>query len=348
MQQEKQDIPLLAIVLLSYNGRSLLEKFLPTLLQCTPDKYEIVVVNNGSTDDTADYLNQHHKDVRVITIDNNKGFTNGYVKSLSQIEAKYYCLISADIEVTEGWVDPVIELLESDEKNAVCQPKIRSYNEKQKFEYAGAAGGFIDKFGYLFCRGRLFFTVEEDQGQYNTASEVFWASGACFFIRSEIYHKLGGLDDDFFAHMEEVDMCWRVRNAGYKVWVQPKSLVYHVGGAIITYGSPGKVYRNYRNSLILLTKNLPMSQLIWKLPFRLLLDGLAFFLSISRKEYKAAFTIIKAHFHFNRSLFKWLGKRKNSRKFVNQPDHTGWYPKSVVVKYFLQGVRTFDRLKWKP
>lgn len=339
--------PILSIVLLSYNSRDFLSQFLPKLTKFTPDKYEIVVVNNGSTDDTEAFLQENYPQLRVVKIEVNKGFTNGYIESLKQIDAKYYCLISSDIEVTENWADPIIDLMESDDQIAACQPKIKSWHDRNKFEYAGACGGYLDKYGYLFCRGRIFYTVEEDHGQYDENIEVFWASGACLFVRSDLYHQVGGLDDDFFAHMEEVDLCWRLKNLGYKIMCVPASEVFHVGGSIISYGSPGKTYRNYRNNLILLIKNLPFGQLIWKLPYRLFLDGVAFFHLLFTGQVKLAFVIIKSHMFFHARTLHWLKKRKQVRSLVVDESNTRFYPKSIVWKYFIEKVKFFSELNWK-
>jgi len=339
--------PLLSIVLLSYNSKHFLEQFLPPLIKYTPESYEIVVVNNGSTDDTDTYLSENFPQIRTIKIKENKGFTNGYVESLKQIDAKYYCLISSDIEVSENWAQPVVELMEKDENVAACQPKIKSWHRRNEFEYAGACGGFLDKYGYLFCRGRIFYSVEEDHGQYDENAEIFWASGACFFVRADLYHQSGGLDDDFFAHMEEVDLCWRFRNMGYKIMCVPKSEVFHVGGSIISYGSATKTYRNYRNNLILLTKNLPLNQLIWKLPYRFILDGIAFFHLLFIGQVKLAFVIIKSHFHFHMRTLHWIKSRKVARKMAKKEVITAFYPKSIVWKYFINKVRHFSDLHWK-
>ncbi len=339
--------PLLSVVLLSYNSKHFLEQFLPPLIENTSPEYEIVVVNNGSTDDTEEYLQKEFPNVRTIKIEVNKGFTNGYVESLKQIDAKYYCLISSDIEVTKHWAKPVVEMMESDENVAACQPKIKSWHRKNEFEYAGACGGYLDKYGYLFCRGRIFYTVEEDEGQYDENAEIFWASGACLFVRADLYHQSGGLDDDFFAHMEEVDLCWRLRNMGYKIMCVPKSEVYHVGGSIISYGSAPKTYRNYRNNLILLTKNLPFSQLIWKLPYRLILDGIAFFHLLFTGQVKLAFVIIKSHLHFHSRFPHWMKSRKEARKLAKKDYSPSFYPQSIVWKYFINRVRKFSDLNWK-
>ena len=343
---EKTNIPTLSIVLLSYNSRDYLERFIPILLKNTPKEHEIVVVNNGSTDDTEAFLNENYPELRVVKIEKNRGFTNGYKESLSQIDAKYYCLLSSDVEVSENWTEPVLKVLESNPDVAVCQPKIKSWHNRNEFEYAGACGGYLDKYGYLFCRGRLFYTVEEDKGQYNDNTEIFWASGACFFVKSDVYHELGGLDDDFFAHMEEVDLCWRIKNAGYKIMAVPASEVFHVGGSIISYGSASKTFRNYRNNLILLMKNLPLNEVIWKLPYRLFLDGVAFFHLLFTGEVKQAFTIIRSHMSFHIRFLYWVKKRISTRKMVKEDANISFYNKSIVWKYFIQGSRKFSELNW--
>ena len=343
---EKTSAPTLSVVLLSYNSRDYLERFIPILLRYTPPEHEIIIVNNGSTDDTESFLNDNYPNLRVIKIEINKGFTNGYKESLKQIDATYYCLLSSDVEVSENWIEPILKVFESDSNVAVCQPKIKSWHNRNEFEYAGASGGYLDKYGYLFCRGRLFYTVEKDNGQYNDNVEIFWASGACFFVKSDVYHKLGGLDDDFFAHMEEVDLCWRIKNAGYKVMAVPGSEVFHVGGSIISYGSASKTYRNYRNNLILLTKNLPLHELIWKLPFRLFLDGIAFFHLLFTGEVKQAFTIIRSHMSFHVRFPYWIKKRISTRKMVKKNCDVSFYHKSIVWKYFIGGSRKFSELKW--
>jgi len=344
---ELQSNQLLSIVLLSFNSKGFLEQFLPMLIKFTPVKYEIIIVNNGSTDDTEVFLNEEYPTLRVIKIEKNKGFTNGYVESLKQINSKYYCLLSSDIEVTENWTEPIIDLMEKDESVAACQPKMKSWHKRNEFEYAGACGGYLDKYGYLFCRGRIFYSIEEDNGQYDETTEVFWASGGCFFVKSDLYHKFGGLDDDFFAHMEEVDLCWRLKNGGYKIMCVPDSEVYHVGGSIISYGSAPKTYRNYRNSLILLIKNLPLNQLLWKFPYRLALDGIAFFHLLFRGDVLLAFTIVKSHWHFHIKSLYWLKKRKAVRKLAVDDAKAKYFPQSIVWKYFIGGFRKFSELNWK-
>jgi GT2 family glycosyltransferase len=239
-----------------------------------------------------------------------------------------------------------IDLMDSDLAIGICQPKIKSYNHKTQYEYSGAAGAYIDKYGYPFCRGRIFYSVEEDKGQYDDIREVFWCSGACMFIRSAVYHDIGGFDNAYYAHMEDIDLSWRVKNAGYKVMVQPKAVVYHVGGHIISYGSPAKIYRNYKNGLIMMVKNLPAGQVWPKIIFRLLLDHIAAYRALfsgNKEEYKAIF---KAHREFLGGLRRWNQKRKEALPKVHNRNKTGIYPRSIVWQYFINKKETFDKLGW--
>ena len=337
-----------AIALLTYNNRDLLEQFLPGIIETTPTtgEYGIFVIDNASTDDTQEYLAQFGDKLNVVTVKVNKGFTNGYKVGLSQIDADIYCMISSDVEVSPGWLEPVIDLFDNEPALAVVQPKIKSWHRRDEFEYAGAAGGMIDFLGYPFCRGRIFYTIEKDTGQYDQAEEIFWASGACFFIRSQLYHSSGGLDDDFYAHMEEIDLCWRLKNRGFKIMACPQSEVYHVGGAVIAYGSPQKVYRNHRNNLIMLMKNLPKNEVFWKIFLRLLMDGLDFLNMVIRGQIKASFSIVLAHWNFFGNLRKWRVKRYETQQWVIAHTHTGVYPKSIVLAYFRHGKKHFSDLNW--
>jgi len=244
-----------AVVILSYNGKKWHELFLPKIVEEAKTGYDVIVVDNASTDDTYQYLQENFPTIKTLQITINRGFSNGYYEAFNQIKAKYYILLSADFEVTEGWYPPLYKAMEQHENLAACQPKIRYWREREYFEYAGAGGGFIDKLGYLFCRGRIFNDLEKDNGQYEDNIEVFWASGGCLMLRADLYHKAGGLDPDLYAHMEEVDLCWRIKNMGYSIGYIGGSTVYHVGGSIISYGSPQKLYYNFRNNLILLIKN---------------------------------------------------------------------------------------------
>ncbi|MDQ3072105.1 MAG: glycosyltransferase family 2 protein [Bacteroidota bacterium] len=334
----------LAIVVLSYNGKSLLEKFLPPIIATCPDYGAVYVVDNASTDGTEEFIKSKFPSVSLVRLEVNKGFTNGYVESLPMIEAEYYALVSSDVEVSPGWVEPVIGLMDSDPETGICQPKIKSYNQKTHFEYSGAAGAFIDSFGYPFCRGRLFFTIEEDTGQYDDVREVFWCSGACMFIRADLYHEVGGFDNDYYAHMEDIDLSWRVKNYGYKVMVCPQSVVYHVGGHIISYGSPAKVFRNYKNGLIMMLKNMPASQVWWKIPFRISMDMVAGTRALVKGNPKELGAIFKAHLEFAKGLPQWVHKRKTAKKQLKAPNHEGIYPGSVVADYFLKGKRKFSDL----
>jgi len=267
--------PKIAIVVLCWNGKQFLADFLPYVLKTTYPNFDIYVADNASTDDSVVYIENHFADVRLIQLQKNEGFAEGYNKALKQITADYYVLLNQDVEVEPGWIEPVIQLMESDEKIAAAQPKIKAFHNKTLFEYAGAAGGFIDKYGYPFCRGRMFDEIEKDKGQYNQPSEIFWATGACLFVKSELYHNLGGLDKHLFAHMEEIDFCWRAKNAGYKISYCPKSTVFHVGGGSLPQGNPKKTYLNFRNNLIIMVKNLPFWRLLYIIPLRLLLDHIA-------------------------------------------------------------------------
>lgn len=338
----------LAIALLCYNNKDLLEKFLPIALATIPASkdFRLFVIDNASTDDTQEYLSDFKQHISIIKINKNRGFTNGYKEGLSQISADIYCLLSSDIEVSIGWIEPVIKLFDEDQKVAVVQPKIKSWHKKTEFEYAGAAGGFIDYQGYPFCRGRIFYTTEVDTGQYDTNEEIFWASGACFFIRAELYHSCGGLDNDFFAHMEEIDLCWRLKNLGHKIMVCPRSEVYHVGGAVIAYGSPEKVFRNHRNNLIMMLKNLPRDQVVSMILIRLIMDGLAFINMLIRGQVRASFSIIHAHWSFFFSLGIWTKKRKLIQKEIKEHTTTAIYPNSIVLDYFLRGKKRFSDINW--
>lgn len=337
-----------AVVILSYNGKKWHEQFLPEIVAEAHTGYDVIVVDNASTDDTFQYLTEQWPQVKTLQIAVNRGFANGYYEALKQIQAKYYVLLSSDFEVTKGWFTPLLHAMQRYPGLAACQPKIRYWREREYFEYAGAGGGFMDNLGYMFCRGRIFNDLEKDHGQYDDDIEVFWASGGCFMVRADLYHKVGGLDADLYAHMEEVDLCWRLKNAGYKIGYVGQSTVYHVGGSVISYGSPQKLYYNFRNNLVLLLKNERASKLIWLFPLRLILDGIAGLqLLLSRKPIGTA-TILKAHFHFYGSLGKWLRKRREAKKNITHRTKSGIYPRSIVWDYFALRKKTFSKLSWQP
>ncbi|NTW34386.1 MAG: glycosyltransferase family 2 protein [Bacteroidetes bacterium] len=332
-----------AIVILNWNGKRFLEKFLPFLVKYNSANAEIIIADNASSDDSIDFLQSNYPEIRIIRNNENGGFAKGYNDAFSQIDSEYYVLLNSDIEVTPNWIDPVIELMDKDKTIAACQPKIRSYYNKDYFEYAGAAGGFIDKYGYPFCRGRIFQSGEKDEGQYNNATEIFWATGACMFVRSELYHKSGGLDNDFFAHMEEIDFCWRQKNAGYKIMYCPDSLIFHIGGGTLPKNNPKKTYLNFRNNFFLLFKNLPSNKLFPVFFIRLFLDGIAGLKFLAEGHFKDFIFVIKAHFAFYFSISKLLKKRRIS-KHVNV---SCIYNKLIVSEYYIKNKKTFNQLDEK-
>ena len=331
------------IVILNYNGKDYLEKFLPSVTQQSGD-CQIVVADNCSTDDSINFLKTAYPSLRLIQIPNNKGFSAGYNYALQQIQSKYYVLLNSDVEVTPNWTTPIIEMMEQDASIAAVQPKILAYHQKNHFEYAGAAGGFIDFLGYPFCRGRVFNTLEEDKGQYNDIQQVFWATGACLFIKSEIYHVLGGLDEDFFAHMEEIDLCWRINSAGYRVMYNGHSDVYHVGGGTLPKSNPQKTYLNFRNGLSLLFKNYNRLHLFTKLPIRVLLDLVAAFKFTFSGSIKNGWAVLKALIHFiGKTQSNWK-KRVSVQKLCKVDAILFSHPRSIVYQYFIQGKKYFKEL----
>ncbi len=333
-----------AIVILNYNGKNYLAQFLPTLKKYSQG-HTIFVADNQSTDDSVDFLTKHHHDVEKILLSQNYGFSEGYNQALQKIEADYYILINSDIEVTENWIAPVITLMDQNPDVAACQPKILSFENKDRFEYAGAAGGFIDILGYPFCRGRLFETIEVDAGQYNDNREIFWATGACLFVRADAYFKAGGLDKDYFAHMEEIDLCWRLKRMGYSIFYCGNSQVYHIGGGTLHKTNSFKTYLNFRNSLVTLYKNSPFSQLLWKMPLRWILDVAAAFRFLTQWSFDNFWAIGKAHLAFLRNLLKIEVKRRKVLKLGSKTQFMETYKGSIVVAYFLKKVRVYSQLK---
>jgi GT2 family glycosyltransferase len=333
-----------AVVILSYNSLKWLQLFLPKVVEASTNQYEVVVVDHASTDDTALVIQRDFPEVHLLRLNENHGFAWGYAEALKQIKAKYYVLLSADFEVTHNWYMPLFEMMESHPRLGAIQPKVRYYKEREYFEYAGASGGFMDKWGYMFCRGRIFSTLEKDNGQYDKPIEVFWASGGCLFVRAEAYHKVGGLDPDFFAHMEEIDLCWRLKNSGYSIGVVPQSEVFHVGGSVISYGSPQKTFYNFRNNLVLLLKNEESSKLVWLLPWRLVLDGVAGVQFLIKGDFKNILAIIRAHFSFYATFSMWYKKRKASQKLITFRNKEGIYTKSIIWGYFVKGYKYFSQI----
>jgi GT2 family glycosyltransferase len=337
-----EESPSVAIVILNWNGQHFLEKFLPSVTASTYSNKKIIVADNASNDDSIVFLQQHYPQVEIIKNPGNLGFAKGYNTALQQLSADYYVLLNSDVEVTPGWIEPVIELMESNAGIGACQPKLLNYAARQVFEYAGAGGGWIDTLGYPFARGRVFEKLEEDKGQYDEPQACFWASGAALFVRADIYHLLGGLDEYFFAHQEEIDFCWRLQLAGYKVYIQPASVVYHVGGGTLPKSNHRKDFLNFRNNLVMLAKNSSLQASLWKIPCRILLDATAAYKELFAGKTGVYMAIAKAHFYF----LKWLlADRKQSVFPVSKTGKVnGWYNGSVVWQYFIKKKTTFSEI----
>ncbi|HYH14469.1 MAG TPA: glycosyltransferase family 2 protein [Flavisolibacter sp.] len=338
--------PSVAVVILNWNGKKYLEQFLPSVQSTTYPNYKIVVIDNASSDDSITFLKEHFLQIEIIALSENFGFSKGYNEGLRSVQADYYILLNSDVEVTPGWIDPMVELLEQDKRHAACQPKLLAFHQKNQFEYAGAAGGWIDSLGYPFARGRVFDTCEEDKGQYNDIVEVFWASGAALMIRSQVYHELNGFDDFFFAHQEEIDLCWRIHLAGYKIFSCPSAVVYHVGGGTLPKGSARKTFLNFRNNNIMLAKNLPLIEKWWKLPLRMLLDQVTAFKELLGGDRQYFIAIQKAHIAF----LKWFVSQKNSNKnysIKSMRQIPGVYSGSLIWQYFIKKKKLFSEIVGK-
>ncbi len=332
-----------AVAILNWNGLDFLKKFLPSVVKYSnqPD-VNIFVIDNASSDKSIEFLKQNYPQIKLVILDKNYGYAGGYNKGLKQIKAKYYVLLNSDIEVTENWINPIINLMENNKKILACQPKILSYNNKEYFEYAGASGGYIDKYGYPFCRGRIFDTIEKDNHQYDDIKQVFWATGACLFIDAEKYFKLGGLDNDFFAHMEEIDLCWRINNAGYKIFVNPQSVVYHVGGGTLQKTNPKKTYLNFRNNLYLLYKNLPDNKLFNICFVRKILDAVAAIKFLFSFKFKDALAVFKAHINFYKTKKYFKNKRKLNKEITVINNHKTILQKNIIWQYYIKGKKKFN------
>lgn len=324
----------IAVVILNWNGVKLLEQFLPSVMQYSPEA-TIYVADNASTDSSVAFVREHYPSVKIIENKGNYGFAKGYNEALVSVEEDIYALVNSDIEVTENWLQPILSLFESDQRTAIIQPKILDFKNKEYFEYAGAGGGFIDKYAYPYCRGRVFDTLEKDHGQYDDTRPIFWASGACFFIRKQLYKVLDGFDPDFFAHQEEIDLCWRAFNKGYTIRYCGQSTVYHVGGATLQTGSPHKTYLNFRNSLWMMLKNLPKRQLFPVLFIRMVLDGVAGLRFLSQGKVSHLWALLRAHFHFYTNISKFLKKRElyQAEKYYKI--------NSIVYRYFIKNGKLF-------
>ena len=328
----------LAIVILNWNGKKLLEKFLPSVVKHSVEA-DIYVADNASTDTSVKFINEHYPEVKIVQNKVNGGYAKGYNDALQHIDADIYCLLNSDVEVTKNWLVPIISEFRNSTNTAVVQPKILDYKKQTHFEYAGAAGGHIDKYGYPFCRGRIFTTLEEDKGQYNDTSEIFWASGACLFIRKIVFEEAGKLDEDFFAHQEEIDLCWRIKNLGYSIKCVGNSEVFHLGGATLSSMNPKKTFLNFRNSLYNLVKNVYGSKVLWIIFIRLILDGIAAIKFLFEGKFSHFFAILKAHFHFYKNLRVLVNKRKK-RSTVEKY----YLISSVIVQYYFFKNIKFDQL----
>ncbi len=337
------ELPRVAVVILNWNGLDFLRRFLPSICASTYSNLDIIVGDNASNDNSVSFIRENYPQIKISINDQNYGFAGGYNKVLSGLDHDYYVLLNSDVEVEPGWIEPVIQLMEKDSSIAAAQPKILSQSNKKLFEYAGAAGGFLDIFGYPFCRGRIFDSVEVDSSQYDKSSEIFWASGAAFFIKRSNWLEMNGLDEDFFAHMEEIDLCWRLKNNNYKIMYCAESTVFHVGGGTLNAESPFKTYLNFRNNLVLLQKNLPAGRAIVIIFLRFWLDLLSLLKYLLDGKLKNAWAISKAHVYFIRNLVRNIQK---SRKI---PKHTfnknGLYPGSIVWNYFISNKKTVTSLK---
>jgi GT2 family glycosyltransferase len=336
-----------AVVVLNWNGEKFLENFLPSVIACNTYYSRIIVADNASTDNSVAYVKTNFPNIEIIQNESNGGFAKGYNDALKKVEAEYYILLNSDVEVTPGWMDSIIQLMNDDPNIAACQPKIKAYHNKKMFEYAGAAGGFIDKYGYPFCRGRILEKTEVDEGQYNDIREIFWATGACLFIRSECYHLVHGFDEDFFAHMEEIDLCWRLKNVGYKIMYCPHSTVYHVGGGTLNKASSKKTYLNFRNNLILLCKNHPPEYLFSKMLLRMILDGVAGMKFLFSGQFSHFVAVIKAHKSFFSILPSTMTKRRALIKQIKKYTTTAVYLHCIVLDFYLRRKRKFTDIDFK-
>ncbi len=328
----------IAVVILNWNGASLLTQFLPKVLEYS-NNASIYVVDNASTDSSVELIKKEFSSVQLIQNDSNGGFAKGYNDGLKGIEADLYCLLNSDVEVTPNWLEPIKEIFQNEPEISIVQPKILDLKQKKHFEYAGAAGGFLDKLGYPFCRGRIFQVLEEDNGQYDDVHEIFWATGACMFIKSDVFHNLGGFDEDYFAHQEEIDLCWRAKNIGHRIFYTGKSQVYHMGGSTLSNMNPKKTFLNFRNSLYSLTKNLPKNKILYIILMRLLLDGIAATRFVLQFKFNHFVAVLHAHFSFYRNFRKMYRKRGKANFILKY-----YSTKSIVWSHFVHQINNFNIL----
>lgn len=334
-----------AIVILNWNGKEHLKKYLPSVISNTdPLLAEIIVADNGSTDDSVAFLEENYPLVKIIKLDRNYGFAGGYNQALAQVDAEIFCLLNSDVRVTAGWLDQIFKIFREEKNVGAIQPKILSDRDSSRFEHAGAAGGFIDKYGYPFCRGRIMDVIEKDNGQYDNTIDIFWASGACLFIRADLFKNCGGFDADYFAHMEEIDLCWRLKNEGHRILYTPESLVYHWGGATLEYNNPHKLFLNFRNSLWTLYKNYTGNNLGWVIFRRMLIDTLAIIKYIFTLEFKNTYAVVSAHLVFHQTKGKFKAKRNELISKANIKSHRQILGSSIVWQFFVNNKKHFGEL----
>jgi GT2 family glycosyltransferase len=334
-----------AVVILNWNGIHLLEKFLPVLIEYTdPELADIIVVDNASADGSISYVTSNFPEIILLKHEQNYGFAEGYNRALKDLGYSFFVLLNSDVEVSPRWLEPLLHTITRENDIAAVMPRIRSWHDKEYFEHAGAAGGLLDRFGYPFCRGRIFNSVEKDCGQYDTTQEVFWASGACMLVRADVYHAAGGLDNFFFAHMEEIDLCWRLQNMGYRIFFCHTSTVFHIGGATLPKKDHRKTYLNFRNNFILLYKNLPPSGFYRILIARIILDWTSALFFLLKAEVSEACAVLKAHLSILMHLCCLRRKRRDTRKVIREYKSSLLFPKSIVYQFFIRGIRKYSDL----
>lgn len=334
--------PKIAVVILNWNGRAFLEQFLPFVIATTYSNYDLIIADNASTDDSIPFLEKQYPDVRIIRLPVNYGFAKGYNEALKQVTADYYVLLNSDVEVTPGWLEPMAGLLESDPSVAACQPKLLSFHNRSLFEYAGAAGGWLDKFGYPFAKGRVFDDCEVDNGQYDQSEPIFWASGAALFIRATVFHAMKGFDEYFFAHQEEIDLCWRIQLAGHKIYSCPASIIYHVGGGTLSKNNSRKTFLNFRNNRIMLSKNLPFPRNLWVMIARDFLDAVSAWKGLLSGKGGYFIAIVRSQLSFA----KWwvFHRRKSNFPVTRKGKLDGYFEGNIVWLYFAKGLKTFSKI----
>jgi len=327
-----------AVVILNWNGKQHLETYLPSVLEHSSNAH-IILADNASTDDSIAFVKNTYPSIEIIVNSSNGGFAKGYNDALNHVSADWYVLLNSDVEVSSGWIDHILSALKENPSVAAAQPKILAHKRPTHFEHAGAAGGFIDKDFYPFCRGRIFSSAEEDLEQYNKPQQIFWATGACMFVKADLFHEAGGFDNDFFAHMEEIDLCWRLQSMGYEIWCYPSSVVYHLGGGTLNYMSPKKTYLNFRNNLFMIHKNY-RGNLFFKIFKRLILDGLAGVKFLFGGQFKHFIAVIKAHLSYYKAFSNLNRKRKLTHQLGNNTIQT-IIPKSLIYNYYIKGKKTY-------